>query len=165
MRELRHPGKRRWTLRAPVALIAAAACFSLLPAPAAEAARSITPPQWFACGTYHARTISIGPPRIWSSYNRPEQVLWLTSIQRWNGSRWIPYGQPFIFWSSFNYYGQSMTSWSVMSTSRGGRYVNSRLNLSVGHAGYYRVGAAINGNQGGEKWTGFLRRGAHCYMP
>ena len=161
---MRHSKPRSTPLRAGVALIAVAACVALLPTPSAEAARSITPPQWFACGTYHARTISIGPPRIWASYNRPEQVVWLSSIHRWNGSRWVNYGQPFVTWSSFNYYGQSLTSWSSQNTTNGGRYTNSRLNLSVGHAGYYRVGAAINGNQGGEKWTGFLRGGASCYM-
>ena len=156
-------GKRRWALCVGGALIAAAACVALVPAPA-EAARSITPPQWFACGTYHAGMISIGPPRVWASLNRPEQVVWLTSIQRWNGSVWVNYSQ-FIFWSSFNYYGQSLTSWSVMNTTTGGRYTNSRLNLPVRHTGYYRVAAAINGNQGGQKWTGYLRGGAHCYMP
>jgi hypothetical protein len=165
MVDLRHTSKQRWTLRASVALIAAAACVCLLPAPSAEAARSITPPQWFSCGTYHAGMISIGPPRVWASLNRPEQVVWATSIQRWNGSVWVTYGQPYIFWSSFNYYGLSLTSWSVWNTTTGGRYVNSRLNLPVRHTGYYRVAAAINGNQGGQKWTGWLRGGASCYMP
>jgi hypothetical protein len=163
MVDLRHTSNQGWTLRANAALIAAAACLALLPATSAEAARSITPPQWFACGTYHVGMISIGPPRIWASGNKPEQVVWATSIQRWNGSAWVNYSQ-YTFWSTFNYYGQSLTSWSVLNTTTGGRYVNSRLNLPVRHTGYYRVAAAINSSQGGQKWTGWLRGGAHCYM-
>lgn len=136
---------------------------SFVTAPA-EAARSVTPPQWFTCGTYHARTISIGPPRIWSSYNRPEQVTWITQIQRWNGTSWYSYGKPQVFWSTFNYFGHSVTSWSAFNTRTGGRYVNSRLNLGVGHSGYYRLAVAINGTEGGRSWSGFVRDGAHCYM-
>lgn len=161
--ELRHTSKHRLTLRACAALVGAAACVALLPAPA-EAARSITPPQWFTCGTYHPGQISIGPPRVWASANKPEQVVWATSIQRWNGSAWVNYST-FVFWSTFDYYGHSITSWSVWNTTTGGRYVNSRLNLPVRHTGYYRVAAAINSSGGGQKWTGWLRGGAHCYMP
>ena len=149
----------RLALRIGGGLLIAAAYFSLVSAPAV-AARSITPPQWFACGTYYAGRISIGPPRVWSSYRRPEQVVWVTQIQRWNGSRWYNYGKQYTTWSTFNYYGQSLTSWS----GNPNRYVNSKLNLPVTHRGYYRVASSINGNQGGVTWSGFINRGASCYM-
>ena len=102
------------------------------------------------------------PPRIWSSYNRPEQVAWIIGIERWSSVRkeWYSYGPSFTTWSSFNWYGQGLTSWS------GGRFVNSKLNLPVSHVGYYRVGAAVQGNQGGVKWGGYIGgERAHCYMP
>ena len=139
-------------------VVLVAAC---LGAPA-QAARQITPPPNYFCGNYFARTISIIPPRIWSSYNRPEQVVWVMQIERWNNVRqeWYLYGNQFSTWSSFNWYGQSLTSWS------GRRFVNSKLNLPpVSHPGYYRVGAAIQGNQGGVKWGGYIAgNDAHCYM-
>ena len=139
-----------------------AALFLLVSAPA-QAARQITPPQWFACDKYPA-TISIGPPRIWSSYNRPEHVVWMTQLQRWDGSRWYAYGRPYTTHSTFNYYGQSITSWASEATSTGGRYVNSSLNLRVGHVGYYRVAVSIGGTDGGPYWTGYVSQGAHCYV-
>jgi hypothetical protein len=85
-------------------------------------------------------------------------VFWSNQIQRWDGTRWYRYGNPFSSWSSFNYYGQGVTRWS------GGRFVNSTLNLPVSQPGYYRVAAVINGNQGGVDWAGFIREGAYCYM-
>src|SRR3954470_7242566 len=121
--------KRRRSLAVVAPLPVAAALFLLVSAPA-QAARQITPPQWFACDKYPA-TISIGPPRIWSSYNRPEQVVWGIQIQRWNGTSWYPYGKQYHVWSACNYYGQSVTSWASAASSTGGRYVNSSLNLPV----------------------------------
>jgi len=144
------------------ALVIAVVLFVLVAAPA-EAARQITPPQWFACGKYPAN-ISIGPPRIWSSYNRPEHVVWMTQIQRWNGPRWYLYGKPYTTHSTFNYYGQSVTSWGSEATSTGGRYANSSLNLRVEHIGYYRLAVSIGGLDGGVKWFGLVRGGANCYM-
>ena len=159
----RSSGKEHRRLPLGGALVVAIALFVLVSAPA-QAARQITPPQWFACGTYYPATISIGPPRIWSSYNRPEHVVWMTQIQRWNGTRWYPYGKPYVTHSTFNYYGQSVTSWAAEATSTGGRYVNSSLNLRVDHVGYYRVAVSIGGVDGGPKWIGFVRDGANCYM-
>ena len=156
-------GDRRRGSAAVAMVVVAAALFALMSAPA-QAARQITPPQWFACGTYYPGMISIGPPRIWSSYNRPEQVVWIIQIQRWDGTRWSSYGRPYSVWSTFNYYGQSVTSWASFNSSTGGRFVNSGLHLRVGHVGYYRLAVAINGNQGGATWTGFVQGGAHCYM-
>lgn len=150
--------RRRYSGLGALALVATV--FSLAAAPA-DAARQINPPSNYFCGNYYTRTISIVPPRIWSSYNRPEQVLWVIGIERWNYVRqeWYAYGAQFKTWSSFNWYGQSLTSWS------GGRFVNSKLNLPVSHAGYYRVGVAIGGNQGGVKWAGYIAgENARCYM-
>ena len=143
-----------------VALTAAAVMLTAvsLAAPPAEAARKINGPAWFVCDRYPA-TISISPPRIWASY-RTEQVLWANQLQRWNDTtrQWYNYSQ-FNTWSSFNYYGQGVTRWG------GGRFQNSTLNLRVAHRGYYRVAAAINGNQGGVTWSGYIGgRGAYCYI-
>jgi hypothetical protein len=155
----RHFGEQRRRLSGVGALALAATFFSLVAAPA-DAARQITPPPNYFCGDYIPGTISIIPPRIWSSYNRPEQVAWVIGIERWNNVRreWYTYGASYTAWSSFNWYGQSLTSW-------GRRFVNSKLNLPVSHAGYYRVGAAIQGNQGGVKWGGYIAgASAYCYM-
>lgn len=143
------------------ALVIATALFPLVGAPA-QAARQITPPPDYFCGNYLPRRISIIPPRIWSSYNRPEQVVWISRIERWSSTRkeWYLYSDPFTTWSTFNWYGQSLTSW-------GRHFSNSKLNLPpVSHPGYYRVGSAIQGNQGGVKWGGYIGgANAHCYMP
>jgi hypothetical protein len=144
----------RLALRVATGVLIAAACFSLVPAPA-EAARQIHGPAWHVCNRYPA-TISISPPRIWASY-RTEQVVWVNQLQRWNGTRWYNYSR-FTTWSSFNYYGYGVTPWA------GGRFHNSTLNLRVAHRGNYRVAAAINGNQGGVTWTAFIGRGAYCYI-
>ena len=144
----------RFSLQVVTGVLIAAAYFSLVSAPA-EAARQINGPAWFVCERYPA-TISISPPRVWAS-NRTEQVLWAIQLQRWNGSRWYNYYR-FDTWSSFNYYGQGVTAWT------GGRFHNSTLNLRVSHRGHYRVATTINGNQGGVSWTGFVGRGAHCYI-
>jgi len=154
---------RRYGLLVGGALVIASVICAVRTAPAA-AARQITPPQWFACGTYYPGTISIGPPRIWSSYNRPEHVIWQIQIQRYSGSYWYPYGKPYITHSTFNWYGQSPTSWAAEPTSTGGRYVNSALHLRVGHVGWYRLAVAIGGTDSSYKWIGFVRGGARCYM-
>jgi hypothetical protein len=145
----------RLARRVATGVLIAAAYFSLLSAPA-EAARQINGPAWSVCGRYPA-TISISPPRIWAS-SGTEQVVWISQLQRWNGTQWSNYYR-FTTWSSFNYYGQGVTAWT------GGRFHNSTLNLRVTHRGYYRVAAAINGSQGGVTWNGFIGRGAHCYIP
>ncbi len=113
MLRLRSSGKQRRGLSLGGALVIAAAFFSLGAGPA-EAARQITPPPDYFCGNYYTRTISVIPPRIWSSYNRPEQVGWALQLERWNSARqeWYPYGDRFLTFSSFNWFGQSMTTWS-----------------------------------------------------
>jgi len=162
MLRARRFGRNRYSLAVVGALVISAGLVALGSAPA-EAARQITPPQGFACGTYYPATISISPPRVWASANRPEQVLWGIQIQRWNGTRWYAYGPQYLFWSTFNYYGQSPTSWSVYNTSSGGWYTNSKLHLPVKHVGYYRLAVSISSNGGGN-WAGFVGDGAHCYM-
>jgi hypothetical protein len=150
--------------RTRIALAAVMLTAVSLAAPPAEAARKINGPAWFVCDRYPAQ-ISISPPRIWASY-RTEQVHWANQLQRWNGTtrQWQNYSQ-FNTWASFNYYGQSPTSWASRSVTSGGRFENSTLNLRVAHRGYYRVAAAINGNQGGVTWSGFIGgSGAYCYI-
>jgi hypothetical protein len=155
---LRSPsfGRRSRGVSVGGALLVAAVFFSLVSAPA-QAARRIDGPSNFFCGTYFPATISINPPRIWSSYNRPEQVLWSNQLQRWNGARWLPYSKRFDTYSTFNYYGQSLTSW-------GRRFVNSKLHLPVANVGYYRVASVIVGNQGGVQWAAHINNGAYCYI-
>jgi hypothetical protein len=152
-------GSQRRRFAGAGALALVATVFTVVAAPA-DAARQITPPPNYFCGDYYSRTISIIPPRVWSSYNRPEQVAWVTQIERWNYVRreWYNYGAQFRTWSTFNWYGQSLTSW-------GHRFVNSKLNLPVSHPGYYRVGVSIGGTQGGVRWTGYIGGpNARCYM-
>ncbi len=160
-----HRGRSEHTLWSAVAaiglLIICVGTFMLVAAPA-QAARDIKPPANYSCGNYHTRTISITPPRIWSSYHRPEQVGWGNQIERWSSVRkeWYTYSRQFFTFASFNWYGRSDTSWS------GIHYVNSKLHLqAVTHPGYYRVASAIRGNQGGVQWGGYIGGdGAYCYM-
>ena len=51
---------------------------------------------------------------------------WVNQLQRWNGTtrQWYNYSR-FTTWSSFNYYGQSVTSWAGQSVTSGGRFQNS----------------------------------------
>jgi hypothetical protein len=139
-----------------LALVALAGCFSLVTEPA-EAARSITPPPWFVCNKY-PRTISISPPQIWASYGT-EQVRWVTRIHRWDrySQQWYDY-DTLSFWSSFNYYGQSVTGWT------GGNYDGITKNIRVSHPGYYRVKAAVAGTEGPLTWVGMISGGAYCTM-
>lgn len=127
------------------------------PSKPASAARSIAGPQGPYCGIYAAR-VSLSPPRVWASY-RTEQVVWVSQIQRWDSynRRWYNYTK-YTNWSSFNYYGQSVTSWS------GGNYHNNRMHYPVNHRGYYRVLSVVTGNQGGVTWGGLVGGGAHCYV-
>jgi hypothetical protein len=128
------------------------------PTSPASAARAMNGPEGPYCGLYAAR-VSMAPPRVWASY-RTEQVRWISEIQRWdsNNKRWYIYAT-YTSWSSFNYYGQSVTSWS------GGNYVNNRMNLPVSHRGYYRVHADVRGTQGGVYWNALVGGGSYCYVP
>ena len=140
-------------------LVVAAALFALIAAPG-HAARQITPPPDYFCGNYQAGKISIIPPRIWSSYNRPEYVTWVIAVDRWNNARraWYQYMPSITLWSTYNWYGQSVTSWGPLFT-------NSKVHVKVDHVGYYRVASAIQGSQGGVKWAGHIGgTGAYCYM-
>jgi hypothetical protein len=146
-----------WPARLLATALLTALVLMVVPAAPASAARSISPPYGPYCGIY-ARRVSVGPPRVWASY-RTEQVSWTSVIQRWDSynRRWYDYAT-YTNWSSFNYYGQSVTSWS------GGNYVNSRMNYPVYHRGYYRVKSDVRGNQGGVSWTGWVGGGTNCYV-
>lgn len=148
--------KRRATLVVRLAAIFVMVALSLgLGATAASAAASVQGPAGFSCDKYTGK-VSISPPRVWAS-SRTEQVAWVIAIERWDGQRWYAYSK-FTTYSSFNIYGQSVTTWS------GGNYVNSTLNLPVYHSGYYRVASAVGGNQGGATWSGYVAGGNYCYV-
>lgn len=128
---------------------------SVLASPA-QAARQINAPAGFYCDSSTAR-IAVAPPRIWATYGT-EQVLWMTRLERWNPStgRWYTYST-FSDVSTYNYYGQSMTSW-------GPKYTNNYMRYPVYHKGYYRVLVAVGGNQGGVTWSGYLAGGNYCQI-
>jgi hypothetical protein len=142
------------------ALVALVAMATAMAGPV-SAARQINPPAWFVCNKYAAK-VSISPPRVWAS-NRTEQVLWLIAIERWNSTtqKWYKYyNNPFQFWSSFNYYGQGVVTWTPL-----GNYHANTMNLPVKHRGYYRVASVVSGNQGGVKWSGFIGgRNSNCFV-
>ena len=145
----------------PAKLMAASVLAMLVvmlgPSSPALAARSITGPTGPYCGLYAAR-VSVGPPRVWASY-RTEQVSWVSEMQRWDSTnrRWYRYAT-YTNWSTFDYYGRSVTSWS------GGNYNNNYMNYAVSHRGYYRVVSDVRGNQGGVSWSGWVGGGAYCYV-
>lgn len=59
--------------------------------------------------------------------------------------------------STFNYYGQSLTSW-------GPRFVNSRLRVPVAYRGYYRVLSLVaTSDRHSVVYVG--GRGNYCFMP
>lgn len=122
----------------------------------AQAARAITGPATLFCDSSTAR-VAVSPPRVWASYGT-EQVLWQTTLERWNAStrQWYAY-QTWNDWSSFNYYGQSVTSW-------GPKYANNYMRYPVSHSGYYRVRSFVGGNQGGVVWNAYVAGGAYCYI-
>jgi hypothetical protein len=139
------------------AALVGAAALSLAPTQAANAAAAINGPAGVQCNRYPAK-ISVSAPRVWASY-RTEQVLWKTTIERWNSStgRWYTY-DVVDRWASFNIYGQNVTGWS------GGSYVNSTMNFGVSHVGYYRLASFVGGTQGGVVWNAYVDRGAYCYI-
>jgi len=119
-----------------VALLVISGVLLALSASPASAARSIAQSPGFYCEN---ALVKISPPRVWADGAQPEQVLWRIGIQRWDAGqqRWYAYTTT-DRWSTFNYYGQSLTSWS------GGQFVNSRLNLAVYHQGFYRVASTVS---------------------
>ncbi len=150
---------RRFALRIASAVIAVLALLMVPMAQQASAARAINPASGLICERYDNK-LSISPPRVWASY-RTEQVTWGVAIQRWNSTRrvWVDYtSAPYYFYSSFNYYGQSVTSWS------GGWYANNTLNIPVFHRGHYRAYSAVWGNQGGVSQQGWISGGGSCFV-
>ena len=127
--------------RAPLALAATLGMLALLASSAspASAASRIQQSTNYTCGN---ALIAVNPPRVWTPHGQPERAIWLIQIDRWNGSSWYRYSQ-FSYIATFNYYGQSPTSWSMHANTRGGRYINSRMQIPVGHRGYYRVASAV----------------------
>jgi hypothetical protein len=87
-------------------------------------------------------TVAVAPPRVWASGNRPEAIVWLITLERWNGRSWARYSQS-SFVARFDYYGRNTAGWSVYNTRTGGRFINSRMHVPVSDRGYYRVGSAV----------------------
>ena len=137
------------------ALLIGGAAFLLMPAQSASAAASISGPGGVQCNRYPAK-ISVAPPRVWASY-RTEQVLWKTTIERYNSStgRWYTYSVV-DKWATFNTYGQNLTGWT--------NQVNGTVQFGVSHVGYYRLLSFVGGNQGGVIWNAYVDRGAYCYI-
>jgi hypothetical protein len=148
--------RRLHRLLATLLLGLAVAVGSTALAAPAQAARDIAGPSGFYCDSSTAR-IAVAPPRIWATYGT-EQVLWVTGIERWNPStqRWYSYST-FQDWSSYDYFGRSVTSW-------GPKYTNNYMRYPVYHKGYYRVASAIGGNQGGVTWNGYVAGGNYCQI-
>lgn len=105
----------------------------------ASAARSIQQSPGFYCEN---AVVKVSPPRVYATA-QPEQVLWRIGIQRWDASRqqWYAY-KTTDHLSTFDYYGRSLTSWGI-------QFVNSRLNVSVYHQGFYRVASTVVASGGG----------------
>jgi hypothetical protein len=146
------------------ALVALVAMATAVAGPA-SAARQINPPAWFVCNKYAAK-ISISPPRIWATRGT-EKVVWLIAIERWNSTSksWYKYyNNPFQLWSSFNYYGQSMTSWVPQTNTGLSYYANNTLNLPVKHVGYYRVASVVRSLGGGTSAQYIGGRNNNCYV-
>jgi len=151
-----HSRTRRSVARGLVAaVLAALAVLTVSLAEPASAASSITGPGGLQCERYDNK-LSVGAPRVWAT-SRTEQVGWGVEVQRWNGRAWVVYARHY-FYSSFNIYGQSVTSWT------GGWYANSTMNIPVSHSGYYRMFSAVMGNQGGVTWQGLVDGGRYCYV-
>lgn len=141
-------------LRRLALVIATLAAFVVAsPAQPASAARSITGPDNLVCERYDNK-LSVSAPRVWASY-RTEQVLWLVTLERWDGFQWVTYST-YSFYASFNTYGQNVTGWT------GGWYVNNTMNIPVYHAGYYRMLSFVGGVQGGAIWNDFVSGGNYC---
>ncbi len=98
--------------------------------------------------------VLISPPRIWATYGTTP-VQWAIVIQRYNSStrQWYTY-TGFTSYSSFNIYGQSVTSWS------GGRFVNSYMQIPVYQTGYYRVATSVAAVDGYR--SGWVSGGNYC---
>ena len=125
-------------LRSAAALAVAGGLFAAGASPA-SAARHAEQSTSIACTS---STVAVSPPRVWASGNRPETVVWLITLERWNGASWVRYSQS-SFTARFDYYGRNTAGWSVYNTRTGGRYVNSRMHVPVSHRGYYRVASAV----------------------
>jgi hypothetical protein len=128
------------------------------------AAYSVSGPSGYSCQN---AKISVSPPRYWAT-DATETVVWANLVQRWDSraGTWYNYAT-YYNWASFNKFGQSVTSWSAMTTTTGGMYHNSTLNLPVSYQGYYRVFAVVfTAVDGIARWSNFVGgAGAYCWMP
>jgi hypothetical protein len=146
---------RRLTLAAAATLIVSAGVAS-----PASATRLIQQSANYTCSNAQ---VAVSPPRVWAERGRPEQVVWLIQIERWNGTSWYRYSQA-SFRATFDYFGRSPTSWSVFNTRTGGRYINSRMHMPVAHRGYYRVASAVAApTRSSAVYVGGPN--AYCFMP
>jgi hypothetical protein len=151
-------GLQRAAAATAALLLALGALLALSAAPA-SAARSIAQSGGFSCAN---GLVKVSPPRVYADWGRTEQAFWLVSVERWNGSAWTTQASSAQV-GSFNYYGQSVTSWSAHSTSRGGWYNNNVLNVPVAYQGYYRVASAVSAP--GVSSAIYVAGGAYCWMP
>jgi hypothetical protein len=149
----------RRALTSLVLAVVLAVTGAALTASPAQAARAINGPASLFCDSSTAR-VAVSPPRVWASYGT-EQVLWQTTLERWNPStrQWYAYGT-WRDWSSFNYYGQQVN----YPMGWGPKYVNNYMRYPVSHAGYYRVRSYVGGTQGGVVWNAYVAGGAYCYI-
>lgn len=154
---------RQLVIVAVTTLTAAAALALAGPAPTASALYGIQPPAGPTCDSSRLQLV-VAPPRA-SASSGSEQVVWSSQIQRWNptGGYWYVYST-YTNWATFNTTAFSLTSWSTLSTSRGGIYSNNYMRYPVSHAGYYRIQSAIAGSKGGATWSGLVSGGQYCQI-
>lgn len=150
--------KSRLLTKLVISALAAVPAAAAVGSTEASALYNLQAPASLTCGN---RMLMVSPPRAWSSYSTPEQVLWANIVERYNPTtgQWYVYNI-FQHFSSFNNRGSSPTSWSMYNNTKGGMYINSRLNLPVSHAGYYRV-RSIFGNDSAQTDT-YVAGGNWC---
>ena len=147
---------RRLVIAAAAALVVAAG----VAASPASAARALQQSANYTCGNAQ---VGVSPPRVWSNHGRPEQVVWLITVDRWVNGAWYTYSQA-SFRATFDYYGRNVTGWTMFNTRTGGRFINSRMNMPVAYRGYYRVGSAVAAP--GRSSAVYVGGGNnHCFMP
>ena len=129
----------------------------------ASAFASIQAPSGPSCDSSRAQLV-VAAPKVWAVYNTPEQVVWQSTIQRYNSANgtWYNYAV-YTNYASFTNQGWSATSWSTRNTVQGGMYLNT-MRYQVWHAGYYRVHSYISGNQSNLYWSALVSNGQYCYI-
>jgi len=156
MLTLSHFSAPQRLVRTALTAAASLVVFGALLASSAAPASAATYIQQSANYTCSNALVGVAPPRVWANRGRPEQAVWLITIERWSGSRWYRYSQS-SYMSTFNSFGQSLTSW-------GRRFVNSRLRVPVSHRGYYRAASAVAApGVGSAVYVG--GDSAYCFMP